>query len=41
LNILKKATRYQKEIIEKYKKENPYVVGDGDSQRKKRENKKN
>ena len=34
LNILKKATKYQKEIIEKNKKENPYIVGDpkqGDS----------
>ena len=40
LNILKKATKYQKDIIEKYKKENPYVIGDGDTQRKKRENKK-
>ena len=40
LNILKKATKYQKDIIEKYKKENPYAVGDGNSQREKRENKK-
>ena len=40
LNILKKATKYQKDIIEKYKKENPYVIGDGDTQRKNRENKK-
>ena len=34
LNILKKATKYQKEIIEKNKKQNPYIVGDpkqGDS----------
>ena len=34
LSILKKATKYQKEIIEKNKKENPYIVGDpkqGDS----------
>ncbi len=34
LNILKKATKYQKEIISKNKKENPYVTGDpkqGDS----------
>ncbi len=27
LNILKKATKYQKDMIEKNKKENPYVVG--------------
>ncbi len=40
LNILKKATKYQKEIVEKYKKENPYVVGDGNTKRKNRENKK-
>ena len=40
LNILKKATKYQKDIIEKYKKENPYVVGDGNTKRKKREDKK-
>ena len=34
LSILKKATKYQKEIIDKNKKENPYIVGDskqGDS----------
>ena len=40
LNILKKATKYQKEIVEKYKKENPYVVGDGNNKRKNREDKK-
>ena len=40
LNILKKATKYQKDIVEKYKKENPYVVGDGNTKRKKREDKK-
>jgi len=28
LNILKKATLYQKNIIEKNKKENPYILGD-------------
>ena len=28
LNILKKATKYQKEKIQKYKKENPYEIGD-------------
>jgi len=28
LNILKKATLYQKDIIEKNKKENPYILGD-------------
>ena len=27
LNILKKATKYQKQKIEKYKKENPYEIG--------------
>ena len=26
LNILKKATKYQKDIIEKNKKENPYII---------------
>ena len=34
LSILKKATKYQKEFIEKNKKENPYIIGDpkqGDS----------
>ena len=34
LSILKRATKYQKEIIDKNKKENPYIVGDpkqGDS----------
>ena len=34
LSILKRATKYQKEFIDKYKKENPYIVGDpkqGDS----------
>jgi hypothetical protein len=37
LNILKKATKYQKDIIEKNKKENPYIVGEqkqGDSRKK-------
>ena len=28
LNILKKASKYQKKILEKRKKENPYVMGD-------------
>ena len=28
LNILKKATKYKKDKIEKNKKENPYVIGD-------------
>ena len=28
LNILKKATKYQQQRIEKYKKENPYEIGD-------------
>ena len=34
LSILKRATKYQKEIIDKNKKENPYIIGDskqGDS----------
>ena len=34
LSILKRATKYQKEIIDKNKKENPYTIGDpkqGDS----------
>ena len=34
LSILKKATKYQKEIIDKNKKENPYIIGEpkqGDS----------
>ena len=34
LSILKRATKYQKEFIDKYKKENPYIIGDpkqGDS----------
>ena len=37
LSILKKATKYQKEIIDKNKKENPYIIGDpkhGDSRKK-------
>ena len=37
LSILKRATKYQKEIIEKNKKENPYVIGEpqqGDSRKK-------
>ena len=28
MNILKRATKYQKDKIEKYKKENPYEIGD-------------
>jgi len=35
LNILKKATKYEKEIIEKYKKENPYEIGDSSKNRRK------
>ena len=34
LSILKKATKYQKQIIDKNKKENPYIIGEpkqGDS----------
>ena len=41
LSILKKATKYKKEIIDKNIKENPYIIGDpkhGDSRNK--ENKK-
>ena len=37
LSILKKATKYQKEIIDKNKKENPYIIGEpkqGDSRKK-------
>ena len=36
-SILKRATKYQKEIIDKNKKENPYIIGDpkqGDSRSK-------
>ena len=39
LSILKRATKYQKEIIDKNKKENPYIIGDpkqGDSRKKKK-----
>ena len=28
LSILKKATRYEKKLLEKKKKENPYIMGD-------------
>ena len=38
LSILKRATKYQKEIIDKNIKENPYIIGDpkqGDSRKKK------
>ena len=34
LNILKKATKYQKQRIEKYKKENPYEIGDASKNRR-------
>ena len=37
LSILKRATKYQKEIIDKNKKENPYIIGDskqGDARKK-------
>ena len=40
LSILKKATKYQKEIIAKRKKDNPYVMGEmehGSSRDKKKE----
>tara|TARA_B100000963_G_scaffold176745_1_gene153739 strand:- start:132 stop:749 length:618 start_codon:yes stop_codon:yes gene_type:complete len=39
LSILKRATKYQKEIIDKNIKENPYIIGDpkhGDSRKKKK-----
>ena len=39
LSILKRATKYQKEIIDKNKKKNPYIIGDpkqGDSRKKKK-----
>ena len=39
LSILKKATKYQREIIDKNIKENPYIIGDpkqGDSRKKKK-----
>ena len=35
LNILKKATKYEKEIIEKYKRENPYPMGDASNRSRK------
>ncbi len=34
LNILKKASRYEKQRVEKYKKENPYEVSTPDNKRK-------
>ena len=34
LSILKKATKYQKQKIEKYKKENPYEIGDASKNRR-------
>ena len=34
LNILKRATKYEKDIIEKYKKENPYEIGDASKNRR-------
>ena len=39
LSILKKATKYQKDMIDKNIKENPYIIGDpkqGDSRKKKK-----
>ncbi len=39
LSILKKATKYQREVIDKNIKENPYIIGDpkqGDSRKKKK-----
>ena len=39
LSILKKATKYQKEVIDKNIKENPYIIGDpkhGDGRKKKK-----
>ena len=39
MNILKKATKYQKDIIEKYKKENPYEIGDASKNKRSKKNK--
>ena len=39
MNILKKATKYQKDIVEKYKKENPYEIGDASKNRTKKNKK--
>ena len=33
LNILKKATRYETQRVEKYKKENPYIISTPDNKR--------
>ena len=40
MNILTKATKYQKDIIEKYKKENPYEIGDASKNKRSKKNKK-
>ena len=40
MNILKKATKYQKDFIEKYKKENPYEIGDASKNTRSKKNKK-
>ena len=39
MNILKKATKYQKDIVEKYKRENPYEIGDASKNRTKKNKK--
>tara|TARA_Y100001958_G_C21047226_1_gene414744 strand:+ start:159 stop:761 length:603 start_codon:yes stop_codon:yes gene_type:complete len=40
LNILKKATKYQKAMLEKRRKENPYVMGDMEHGGGRKDNKK-
>ena len=40
LSILKKATRYEKKLLERRRKENPYVVGDMEHGGKREKDKK-
>ena len=40
LSILKKAARYEKKLLERRRKENPYIVGDMEHGGKRKENKK-
>ena len=40
LSILKKATMYEKKLLEKRRKENPYIMGDMEHGGKKKDNKK-
>ena len=40
LSILKKATKYEKKMLEKRRKENPYIMGDMKSGRNKKNDKK-